>query len=77
MFRSRVVALFVKKNSKALNNLWGTTPSRVLNEESYRLFSTGATRKCLDGFQSLSERYLLLNQTVRFGSQRLRARRSS
>ncbi|KAI5333975.1 hypothetical protein L3X38_024108 [Prunus dulcis] len=55
MFRSRVVPLFVKKNSKDLYNLWGKTPSRVLNEESFRLFSTGATRKCLDGFRSLSK----------------------
>ncbi|KAM2852020.1 hypothetical protein PS2_028058 [Malus domestica] len=53
MFRSRVVGLFLKNNGKALYNIRGTTPSRVLNEESFRLLSTGVTRKCLDGFRSL------------------------
>ncbi|CAN6562026.1 unnamed protein product [Malus baccata var. baccata] len=53
MFRSRVVGLFLKNNGKALYNIRGMTPSRVLNEESFRLLSTGVTRKCLDGFRSL------------------------
>ncbi|KAH0977246.1 hypothetical protein GBA52_026965 [Prunus armeniaca] len=64
MFRSRVVALFVKNNGKALYNLRGTTPSRVLNEESYRLFSIGATRKCLDGFRSFSKERKTISNNV-------------
>ncbi|TQD81253.1 hypothetical protein C1H46_033185 [Malus baccata] len=53
MFRSRVVGLFLKNNGKAMYNLRGTTPSRFLSKESFRLLSTGITRKCLDGFRSL------------------------
>lgn len=53
MFRSRVVGLFLKNNGKALYNIRGTMSSRVLNKESFRLLSTGVTRKCLDCFRSL------------------------
>lgn len=53
MFRNRAVALFLKGNHKALCSLRGTTPSRVLKEEHYRLFSTGITRNCLEKFRSL------------------------
>ncbi|XP_062025106.1 cytochrome c oxidase assembly protein COX15-like [Rosa rugosa] len=53
MFRSRVIALFVKNNSKALYNV---RASRVSNEEAtYRLFSTGLTRKCLQSSPSFSK----------------------
>ncbi|KAM5548651.1 cytochrome c oxidase assembly protein COX15-like [Rosa sericea] len=53
MFRSRVIALFVKNNSKALYNV---RASRVSNEEATcKLFSTGLTRKCLHSFPSFSK----------------------
>ncbi|XP_050365186.1 cytochrome c oxidase assembly protein COX15-like [Argentina anserina] len=47
MFRSRAVALFVKNNAKALYNVGG---SRVSNDATFRLFSTGLARKCFPSF---------------------------
>ncbi|KAK9942733.1 hypothetical protein M0R45_008383 [Rubus argutus] len=50
IFRRRVVALFVKNNSKARYNVREMTASRVLNEGTYKLFPTGLTRKCFPSF---------------------------